>query len=120
VLNILIVDDSIIIRQSVKQIVEKLGHKVIGQAKSGHEAIRMAKSLKPDLVTMDITMPLMSGVEALEKIKKNHPDMTVIMMTSHGEESMIMDALEKGAQGYILKPIDSEKVYKALSLAKAL
>ncbi|MEA3497571.1 MAG: response regulator [Campylobacterota bacterium] len=109
-LNILVVDDSLIIRKTLATELEKMGHKVVAQAKSGKEAIELYVQHMPDLVTMDITMPIMNGIEALKVIKKNYKDARVVMVTSHGEEKLVMDAITSGAKGYILKPITQEKL----------
>jgi len=113
-LKIMIVDDSLIIRNNLKKQLEDLGHEVVGTAKSGDEAIHMYDSLKPDLVTMDITMPMMSGIDALKIIMSKDKDAKVIMVTSHGEENLVMDAIKSGAKGYILKPITHGKIIKAI------
>lgn len=109
-LKILVVDDSMIIRNTLKKILEELGHSVVALAKSGQEAISMYKEYQPDLVTMDITMPLMTGIEALAEIRCEYPEANIIMVTSHGEENLVMDSISKGASGYILKPITHGKV----------
>ena len=109
-LNIMVVDDSLIIRKTLTIELEKMGHTVVAQAKSGKEAIDMYDKHMPDLVTMDITMPIMSGIEALKKINKKYNDAIIIMVTSHGEEKLVMDAIMSGAKGYILKPITADKI----------
>ncbi|MEA1913959.1 MAG: response regulator [Campylobacterota bacterium] len=113
-LNVMVVDDSLIIRKTLSNELEKMGHKVVAQAKSGKEAVALYKENMPDLVTMDITMPIMSGIEALKKIKKNYPNACIIMVTSHGEEKLVMDAISSGARGYILKPISQEKIQNVI------
>ena len=75
---------------------------------------KLSDEVKPDLVTMDITMPIMGGIESLKAIKKNHKDAKIIMVTSHGEQKLVMEALSKGAKGYILKPINNEKIKEAI------
>ncbi len=114
-LNILVVDDSLIIRKTLTTELEKIGHKVIAQAKSGKEAIEVYDKCMPDLVTMDITMPIMSGIEALKAIRKNYKDAQIIMVTSHGEEKLVMDAISSGAKGYILKPINQDKLITVIN-----
>jgi len=109
-LNILIVDDSMLIRKTLSKVIKELGYNVIGEAKNGLEAIEMYNELYPDIVTMDITMPEMDGVDALLAIKQKDKKAKVIMITSHGEENLVMKAIIGGAKGYILKPIDKEKV----------
>ncbi|MBN2782141.1 MAG: response regulator [Campylobacterales bacterium] len=113
-LNILIVDDSLIMRTNLVRSVESIGHKVVAQAKDGQESIKFYEEFKPDLVTMDITMPDMDGITALRKIKEIDPDAKAIMVTSHGQEAMVMNALKAGARGYVLKPISAEKLKDAI------
>jgi two-component system chemotaxis response regulator CheY len=114
-LNVLVVDDSMIIRKTLQKKLEDMGHKVIASAASGKEAVEMYKKHNPDLVTMDITMPEMSGIEALKLIKDEFKDANIIMVTSHGEEKLVMDAISSGAKGYVLKPITEDKIKASLS-----
>ncbi|MEA1954951.1 MAG: response regulator [Campylobacterota bacterium] len=114
-LNVMVVDDSIMIRRILSKKLEEMGHTVVAQAKSGQEAVSMYEEYKPDLVTMDITMPLMNGIEALSKIKAEFNEANIVMVTSHGEEELVMDAISKGTKGYILKPINSEKIATVIS-----
>ena len=113
-LNIMIVDDSRIITRSLTKIFDNMRFNVIGIASNGQDAVEMYKKLKPDLVTMDITMPVMNGLESLQKIREFDEKARVIMVTSHGEERLVMDAISFGAKGYILKPITPLKVKQAL------
>lgn len=109
-LNIMIVDDSLIIRKTLQKILTEMGHNIVAEAKTGKEALELYPKINPDLVTMDITMPIMTGIEALKEIKSSHPDAKIIMITSHGEEKLVMEAISCGAKGYILKPITEDKV----------
>ena len=109
-LKVLVVDDSLVIRAKMRGFLIKLGHSVIGEAKDGREAILMYKELNPDLITMDITMPDMDGIEATRRIIDENPDALIIMVTSHGQEKKVMDAIDAGAKGYVLKPIRLEKL----------
>ena len=113
-LNILIVDDSLIMRTNIARSIESIGHKVIAQAVNGQEGIDLYETHKPDLVTMDITMPDMDGISATKKIIEKNPDAKVIMITSHGQEAMVMNALKAGAKGYMLKPISNDKLKEAI------
>jgi two-component system chemotaxis response regulator CheY len=113
-LNIMVVDDSMIIRKGLTTILKELGFNVVGEAGTGAEAVALYDMLKPDLVTMDITMPVMTGNEALKRIKAKHPDAKIIMITSHGEEQLVMEAILAGAKGYVLKPITQEKLRVSL------
>jgi two-component system chemotaxis response regulator CheY len=118
-LRILVVDDSLLMRNSLTRIVEALGHKVVGTAGSGHESIKQYKELVPDLTLMDISMPMeqgiRSGIEALEEIKKLNKFANIAMVTSHGEEELVMNSIKLGAKGYMLKPITEEKVVELLA-----
>ena len=109
-LKILVVDDSLIMRRNISKIIEGLGHKVIGEAKDGYEAIDLYRKLKPDLVTMDITMPEMDGITAVQELKKVDKHVKIIMVTSHGQEDMVINAIHSGASGYLLKPINIMKL----------
>ncbi|ABB44833.1 response regulator receiver domain protein (CheY-like) [Sulfurimonas denitrificans DSM 1251] len=113
-IDILIVDDSSIIRKIFSDHIEKMGYKVVGVAKDGREAIKLYEELRPDLVTMDITMPIMNGIDSLKAIKSKFSDAKVIMITSHGEERLVMEAISSGAKGYVLKPITLENVQQAI------
>jgi len=113
-LNILIVDDAKIMRVNLIRSIESIGHKVIAEANDGKSSITAYEKYKPDLVTMDITMPDMDGITAVKKIKEIDPQLNAIMITSHGQEPMVMNALKAGAKGYILKPISAEKLKEAI------
>jgi len=114
-LNILVVDDSLIIRKTLTAQLEKIGHTVVAQAKCGQEAIELYGEYLPDLVTMDISMPIMDGIESLKEIKENYESAKIIMITSRGEEKLVMESLTSGARGYILKPITRDKLETAIS-----
>ena len=88
----------------------QLGHEVVNGAKNGQEAIDNYNSMKPDLVTMDITMPDMDGIEAVGHIIKADPEAKIIMVTSHGQEDMVIKSIKAGAVGYMLKPVTQDKL----------
>lgn len=113
-LKVLIVDDSLIIRKKITKLIEKLGHEVVFGAKNGQEAIDAYNSKKPDLVTMDITMPDMDGITAVQNIVKDNHDAKIIMVTSHGQEDMVIKSIQAGAVGYMLKPITEDKMINAI------
>jgi two-component system chemotaxis response regulator CheY len=113
-LKVLIVDDSLIIRKKISKLLEKLGHEVVYDAKNGQEAIDAFNSKKPDLVTMDITMPDMDGITAVGHIIKDNHDAKIIMVTSHGQEDMVIKSIQAGAVGYMLKPITEDKLVAAI------
>lgn len=113
-LNILVVDDSLITIKKLTQMLQGIGHTVIAHARTGQEALEQYKLTKPDLVTMDITMPGMNGIEVTKIIIGEDPKALIIMVTSHGQEQMVVDSIEVGAKGYILKPIKSDQLQEAI------
>ncbi len=114
ILKILIVDDSLIMRKNLERNLKILGHEIIGKAEDGQQSIDLYQSLNPDLVTMDITMQGLDGIAAVKKIKAIDPETNIIMVTSHGQESMVMEALKSGAKGYMLKPVTPDKLKEAI------
>ncbi|MBO0419188.1 response regulator [Vagococcus fluvialis] len=112
--KVLIVDDAVFMRMKLKDILEKNGYQVVDEAQNGLEAIEKYKATQPDLVTMDITMPEMDGVEALKEIKAFDSNAKVLMCSAMGQQSMVMDAIRAGAVDFIVKPFDSDRVIKAL------
>lgn len=110
----MIVDDSKIITRTLTKNFNLMGFTVSGVASNGQEAVAMYKEIKPDLVTMDITMPIMDGIEALKLIQEFDRAAKIVMVTSHGEEKLVMDAITYGAKGYILKPITPLKVKQSI------
>lgn len=113
-LNVMVVDDSQITAKKIGSMLEALGHTVVMKAKTGREAVDGYSEAEPDLVTMDVTMPEMDGIEATKLIMDAHPDARIVVVTSHGQEQMVRDALEAGAKGYILKPFDKDKLSTVL------
>jgi two-component system chemotaxis response regulator CheY len=116
-LNVMIVDDSIVATKVLKSAMEELGHKVVQTASSGDEALVAYRASNPDVVTMDVTMPGMDGIQATEKIVEEFPDARIIMVSSHSQTGMVLDALRAGAKAYILKPFKQDKLREALSMA---
>ncbi len=115
--RVMIVDDAAFMRMKLKDILEKNGYEVVAEAQNGIEAIEKYKVEKPDLVTMDITMPEMDGVEALKGIKAFDPASRVVMCSAMGQQGMVMDAIRSGAVDFIVKPFDRDRVIKALDKA---
>lgn len=113
-LKVLIVDDSLIIRKKISKIFENLGHDVVFDATNGQEAIDAYIKYKPDLVSMDITMPDMDGITAVKHIIKEDKEAKIIMVTSHGQEDMVIKSIQAGAVGYILKPISEDKMAQVI------
>lgn len=113
-LNILVVDDSLLTIKQLSAALTQLGHKVVKTAKNGAEALAVYEAYLPDIVTMDITMPDMDGIEATKQIVARFPDARIIMVTSHGQEAMVMDAIDAGAKGYVLKPFQADKLQRVI------
>ena len=112
-MKILIVDDAAFMRMMLKNILVKEGYEVY-EAASAHEALGRYQELKPDLVTMDITMPEVDGITAVKELKRVDPGARVIMCSAMGQQGMVMDAIQAGASDFIVKPFKSERVLEAL------
>lgn len=108
--RVLIVDDAAFMRSMIRDILTKNGFEVAGEAGNGNEAIRLYEELKPDLVTMDIVMPLKSGIEATRDIMSRFPDAKVVICSALGQETLVMEAMEVGAKDFIVKPFKEEQV----------
>jgi two-component system, chemotaxis family, chemotaxis protein CheY len=112
--KVLIVDDASFMRMMIKDILQKNGFEVIGEAANGIEAVNLYKKEKPDVVTMDITMPDMDGIEAVKEIRSFDPGAKVIMCSAMGQQSMVMDAIKSGAKDFIVKPFQADRVLEAI------
>ena len=112
--RILIVDDTLFMRTLLKNILFSGGHDIVGEAGDGDEAIERYKDLKPDLVTMDVVMPKVNGIEALKAIKALDTNARVVMCTAVGQEQMVKLAIKAGARGYIVKPFQAPKVLEEI------
>lgn len=114
-MRILVTDDAEFMRITLQKMLEKNGHKVIGFAGNGEEALKKYKELKPDIVTMDITMPDVDGIEGTRRIKQFDPNAKIIICSAVGQERMIMEAIKAGALNFIVKPFKEEKIIEAIS-----
>lgn len=112
--SILIVDDSRTSRRILKGLLEGEGYTIAGEAVNGQEGYEKYAELKPDLVTMDITMPVMTGVESLKKIKGEFPEAKVIMVSAAGQQHNMLEAVQSGASEFIAKPFDAEEIKKVI------
>ncbi|MDP4145962.1 MAG: response regulator [Bacillota bacterium] len=115
--KVLIVDDAAFMRMMIKDILEKNGFEVIGEASNGLKAVEMYKKDRPDVVTMDITMPDMDGIEAVKAIRAFDPSAKVIMCSAMGQQTMVMDAIRAGARDFIVKPFQADRVLEAIRKA---
>lgn len=112
--NILVVDDAAFMRMMIKNILTKEGYTVVGEAENARDAVGLYLKLKPDLVTMDITMPEMDGIEGVKAIRKTDPDARIIMCSAMGQQSMVMEAIQAGAKDFIVKPFQKERIIQAI------
>lgn len=119
--RILIVDDAAFMRMMIKNILSKNGYEIVGEAENGKDAIEFYKKLKPDLVTMDITMPEMNGIEGVKAILEIDPSAKIIMCSAMGQQAMVMEAIQAGAKDFIVKPFQQERILQAIGrvLARA-
>lgn len=108
--KILIVDDSRTSRKILKGILESEGYEIISEATNGQEGYERYVELKPDVVTMDITMPVLDGIEALKKIKTEFPEAKVIMVTAAGQRTKMVEAVQNGADEFVSKPFEPDKL----------
>ena len=112
--TVLVVDDAVFMRTTIKRMLEDEQFEVIGEATNGLEAIEMYKKLLPDVVTMDITMPGMTGIEAVKEIIAEYPSAKIVMVSALGQQKLIVDALEYGAKDFITKPFDPAQIVQVL------
>lgn len=112
--RIMIVDDAAFMRMMLKDILTRHGFEVVAEAENGSVAVEMYKEKKPDLVTMDITMPEMDGVTALKEIRKIDPNAQVLMCSAMGQQGMVIEAIQSGAKDFIVKPFQEERVVEAV------
>ncbi len=115
--TVLIVDDIPYVRKTLKQILTNRGYKVVGEAENGDEAVRLYQEIQPDLVTMDLVMPKLNGVEATRLILKKNPDARIIILSAMMQENLVADAILAGAKDYIIKPFQTEEVLKVMDQA---
>lgn len=113
-INILIADDLKFIKLVLRDLVEKAGFRVVGEASNGEEAVALYQDKRPDVVLMDITMPKMDGLAALKAILKIDPEARVIMCSALGQQSLIVQALQLGAKDFIVKPFREERVIASI------
>ena len=113
-LKIVVVDDTLFMRTLLKRMLQDVGHEVVGEAGNGLEAIKAVRRLKPDIVTMDITMPDMNGIVAVKEILAIYPEMKIIMVSAMGQQAMVVDAIKNGAKDFIVKPFEKSRIVEAI------
>jgi two-component system chemotaxis response regulator CheY len=110
----LIVDDATVMRMRLRDILQTR-FEVVGEAENGQRALELYAQLKPDFVTMDITMAEMNGMDALKNLVARHPDAKVVMVSAMGQKAMVFEALSQGARDFIIKPFDPDRVVMAIN-----
>jgi two-component system chemotaxis response regulator CheY len=120
--TVLVVDDALFMRVAIGNMLKEWGFDIVGEAENGKEAVALYEQLQPDLVTMDVTMPIMTGIEAVKRIVKKHSDAKIIMITALGKQQKIKAAIESGAKDFIVKPFNPEQLkaaaFNVLNLAE--
>ncbi len=115
--KILIVDDANFMRMMVKNTLIPYGFEIAGEASNGAEAVAKYEELKPDLVTMDITMKVKDGLAAAKEILSKHPDARIVMVTALGQEKMLVDSIAIGVKDFVVKPFEPERIVSAVRKA---
>ena len=118
--KVLIVDDAAFMRMVIKRMLEKNGFEVIAEAENGEVGFKMYQETKPDIVTMDITMPMLDGIQALKAIREYDPNAKVIMVSAMGQEGMVKEAVINGAKTFIVKPFKEDHVIETLTKIAAM
>jgi two-component system, response regulator PdtaR len=114
--SIVVVDDDPIIRMDIREMLEEEGYEVSGEARNGEEAIELVARLKPDLVIMDVKMPVMNGIKAAQIIRKLH-DSSILLLTAYSQRELVHDAREAGVAAYLVKPVSEEDLIPAVEIA---
>lgn len=112
--QVLITDDTAFMRMTLKNILEKNGYQVVGEAEDGQVAVDKYMELRPDLVTMDITMPRMDGITAIKKIMEADPKAKIVVCSAMGQKALVIEALNAGAKDFIVKPFQAERIIDAV------
>lgn len=117
--RVLVVDDAVFMRKMVSDALSKGGHEVVGEAANGQEAVQQFQSLKPEVTTLDITMPEMDGISALKAILEVDPGARVVMCSALGQESKVLESIKAGARDFVVKPFQPDRVLEAVGKALA-
>lgn len=112
--RVLITDDTAFMRMTLRNVLEKNGYEVVAEAEDGFQAVEKYQELKPDLVTMDITMPNMDGITAIKKIMAEDPRAKIVVVSAMGQKALVIEALNSGAKDFIVKPFQPDRIVEAL------
>lgn len=115
--RVLVVDDAIFMRTMIGDILKQAGYEVVGEASTGQEAVEKYKDVKPDLVTMDIVMPDMDGIDAVREIMKFDPNARILMCSAMGQQGLVVEAIQAGARDFVVKPFQPSRVLEAVQRA---
>ena len=114
-LTFCVVDDAVFMRTLLKKMIEEVeGYKVVAEGSNGYDAIDLAKLYQPDIMTLDITMPELDGIKAIEDILKFSPETKIIMVSAMGQQSMVIEAIKLGARDFVVKPFEKDRVMQAI------
>jgi two-component system chemotaxis response regulator CheY len=111
---VLVCDDAIFMRTMISDILTQAGYEVVGEAETGAEAVERYRALKPDLVTMDIVMPDMSGIDAVREICRTDPEAKILMCSAMGQQALVVEAIQAGAKDFVVKPFQPSRVLEAV------
>lgn len=112
--TVLVCDDALFMRTMVKDILAQAGFTVVGEAENGQQAVEQYRKLKPDLVTMDIIMPELGGIEAVKKIMEDDPQARILMCSAMGQQALVLEAIQAGAKDFVVKPFQPSRVLEAV------
>ena len=112
--TVLVCDDAIFMRTMITDILSQAGYDIVGEAESGAQAVQRYRELRPDLVTMDIVMPDMGGIEAVREIVKHDPDAKILMCSAMGQQALVVEAIQAGAKDFVVKPFQPSRVLEAV------
>lgn len=115
--TVLIADDAAFMRMMIKNILTEAGYEIAGEAENGAVAVAKWKELRPDLTTMDITMPEMDGIAALKEIRSVDPEARIVMCSAMGQQAMVIESIQAGAKDFIVKPFKPERILSAIEKA---
>ena len=112
--TVLVCDDAMFMRTMIADILTQAGFEVVGEAETGEQAVQKYRQLLPDMVTMDIVMPSMGGIEAVRAICKDHPDAKILMCSAMGQQALVVEAIQAGAKDFVVKPFQPSRVLEAV------
>ena len=112
--TVLVCDDAIFMRTMISDILTQAGYEVVGEAETGAQAVERYRALKPDLVTMDIVMPDMSGIDAVREICRTDPEARILMCSAMGQQALVVEAIQAGAKDFVVKPFQPSRVLEAV------